>query len=87
MSIVAQAESIETFLRPPLASGYKLIGAQKDLLWNMLQGDPGISSIELLQRFEAISGSISITVRHLNRLRLSWGVPGRRGRPIGSKCS
>ena len=85
MSIVAQAESIETFLRPPLASGYKLIGAQKDLLWNMLQGDPGISSIELLQRFEAISGRISITVRHLNRLRLSWGLSGRRGRPIGRK--
>ena len=85
MSIVAQAESIETFLRPPLASGYKLIGAQKDLLWNMLQGDPGISSIELLQRFEAISGRISITVRHLNRLRLSWGLSGRRGRPIRSK--
>ena len=54
MSIVAQAESIETFLRPPLASGYKLIGAQKDLLWNMLQDDSGISSIELLQRLSLI---------------------------------
>ena len=59
MSVVAQAESIESFLRPPLASGYKLIGVQKDLLWNMLQDDPGISSLELLQRFEAISGRIS----------------------------
>lgn len=85
MSVVAQAESIESFLRPPLASGYKLIGVQKDLLWNMLQDDPGISSLELLQRFEAISGRISITIRHLNRLRLSWGLSGRQGRRIGSK--
>ena len=84
MSVSLKAEVLGFFPRPPFSSGYKLTGDRKDLLWNLLQGDPGISSTELLQRVEAISGGMSVTLRHMNRIRVSWGLSGKQGRPLGS---
>jgi len=51
----------------------------------MLQSNPEISSVELIQRIESISGGLSVIIRHINRIRLSWGLVGKRGRPIGTK--
>lgn len=84
MSIPVKTEVI-FFPRPPFSSGHKLTGDQKDLLWNLLQGDQEISSTELLQRFEAISGGLSVTLRHINRIRANWGFSGKQGRPLGKK--
>lgn len=84
MSVSAKAERLGFVPIPSFSSGYKLTEDQKLLLWNLLQEDSKISSIALLQRFEAISGGISVALRHLNRIRVDWGLPGKRGRPFGS---
>jgi len=90
MSSLPKLQISEGFISPSFVEGYKLRASQKFILWFILKSDPRISRVELLKRFSSIQGEsgseeLSVSVRHLNRIRLSWGFPGVRGRPKKSQ--
>jgi hypothetical protein len=76
------AENIQIFDSVPnFFDGRKVNIDQKLFLWELLQEDSECPSSALLLKMELEYGKISITIRHLNRLRASWGLSRDKGRP------
>ncbi len=65
---------------PSFCAGYKLTEFEKRQLWSWLQEDPECPSRCLRERLLSCS-SRSVSLRHLNRLRVGWGLSRGRGRP------
>jgi hypothetical protein len=66
---------------PTFYDARKLDAVQKAWLWQLLQDDPSCPSRVVLQKAAGRHQVISISTRHLNRLRRKWGVNRPRGRP------
>ena len=66
---------------PTFYDARKLDAVQKAWLWQLLQDDPSCPSRVVLQTAASRHQLISISVRHLNRLRRKWGVNRPKGRP------
>jgi len=61
--------------------GRKINTDQKIFLWELLQEDSECPSSVLILKIEQVYGKISITIRHINRIRVSWGLSREKGRP------
>ena len=66
---------------PNFNNGRKINIDQKIFLWGLLQENSQFPTSALLFKVEQEYGKISITIRHINRLRASWGLSRDKGRP------
>lgn len=66
---------------PTFYDARKLDAVQKAWLWQLLQDDPNCPSRVVLQKAVGCHQIISISTRHLNRIRRKWGVNRVKGRP------
>jgi hypothetical protein len=70
-------------LCPVFCDGKKLTGFQQAVLWSMCKNEPDRPTGLILKQFAEESEPLSISVRHVNRLRTVWGLQRRKGRPRG----
>lgn len=76
-------ESIPSFC-PSLYKGRKLTEFDQSRLWAALNEEPSSPSRHILEKLKKESVfSSAISVRHLNRLRVRWGMSRSKGRPRG----
>jgi hypothetical protein len=73
----ASAESFST----QFSAGRKITQIQKMQMYIILQDDPDCPTRALLEMVTQIEGPVGLTVRHVNRLRLQWGLSRNKGRP------
>jgi len=66
---------------PAFEAGRKLGKPEKALLWQWLQADPGCPSRELQAKLAEMQTPVSVSLRHLNRLRAQWQLNRGKGRP------
>jgi hypothetical protein len=66
---------------PAFYAGRKVTETHKALLWQLLNDDPHCPSRLVLHTITETQGQISVTLRHINRLRKAWGLNRGKGRP------
>ena len=66
---------------PDWCAGSKVTETHKALLWKLLHDDPTCPSRLILQAIAETSEQITVTLRHINRLRKAWGLNRGKGRP------
>jgi hypothetical protein len=66
---------------PDLCAGSKVTETHKALLWKFLSDDPTCPSRLVLQASAETPEQITVTLRHINRLRRAWGLNRGKGRP------
>jgi len=66
---------------PPFAPGRKLGLVEIAQLWQLLEDDPQCPSRVVLEQMAQRQIGTSVSVRHLNRLRLKWKCNQPKGRP------
>jgi hypothetical protein len=57
--------------------GLKISAEQKALVWSLAMQSNSITSRTILEQAD----TVSVTVRHLNRIRREWGFNRKKGRP------
>ncbi len=70
---------------PVFGAGRKLGEEAKALLWQWLQGDPECPSRELQAKLAQARPGVSVSLRHLNRVRAQWQLNRCKGRPRQSE--
>src|SRR5712691_7113747 len=73
--------------RPPLSGGTKIGAMEKALLWTLLQEDPACPSRVRLDKVAQTPAPLPVSIRHLNRVRATWQLNRRKGRPRHAACS
>src|SRR5712692_1767692 len=66
---------------PALWAGRKVAETHKALLWQFLNDDPTCPSRLVLHALAETQVQISVTLRHIHRLRKAWGLNRGKGRP------
>jgi len=66
---------------PEFGAGRKVAETHKALLWRLLNDDPTCPSRMVLHALAETQVQISVTLRHINRLRKAWGLNRGKGRP------
>ena len=66
---------------PIFSSGRKLNEVTFAILWELCVQNQTLTSREILMEAQARVNFMGITIRHVNRLRVSWGVSRPKGRP------
>jgi hypothetical protein len=69
---------------PSFAGGRKLTEVHGVQLWAAIREKPAQPSRRVLCDLAKAGSPLSISVRHLNRLRVKWELSRNRGRPLGS---
>ena len=70
---------------PDFSAGRKLSDMEQALLWNVLQEEPECPSRVLLDKAAERQIVITVSLRHVNRWRLTWGLNRGKGRPCQTK--
>ena len=83
---IAEAAQISNTV-PSFSSCRKLSKDLQAFLWEFLQDDPKCPTSLLLIKLEQIHGKISVSIRHVNRLRAAWGLSREQGRPRQEETS
>jgi len=68
-----------------LLDGHRFSQNQQKTILEILQVNPDISSTTLIEKMKTMGDPLSITDRHLNRVRSFWGLNRSKGRPKGKK--
>ena len=63
------------------SDGRKITGCLKMRMFEILANNPDCQTRLLIEQIVEIEGPVPLKVRHVNRLRLEWGLGGKRGRP------
>src|SRR6266849_3477478 len=66
---------------PEFCAGRKVPATHQALLWPLLNDDPHCPSRMVLHAIAESQVQISVTLRHINRLRKAWGLNRAKGRP------
>lgn len=66
---------------PAFCAGRKVTELHKALLWQLLNDDPTCPSRMVLHTIAETQGQIAVTLRHINRVRKTWGLNRGKGRP------
>jgi hypothetical protein len=66
---------------PDLYAGRKVTETHKTLLWKVLSDDPTCPSRLVLHAIAETPEQMTVTLRHINRLRKAWGLNRGKGRP------
>ena len=72
---------------PPFSEGTKIGAMEKALLWTLLHEDPACPSRVLLDKVAQTQAPLPVSIRHLNRVRATWQLNRRKGRPRRAACS
>ena len=67
--------------------GKKLKVFQKVTIFKVLKKDKTISSNQLIKEINVEGIKLPVSQRHINRLRVEWGLSRIRGRPSGESKS
>jgi len=81
MHLAPSKSSLAERPSPPFDAGRKLGEIDKALLWTWLNEAPECPSRVLLGQVAERQALVSVSVRHLNRLRVKWTLNRRKGRP------
>lgn len=68
---------------PSFESGKKIKDHQQEYLWRIFKGHPTYSSRQALTMLVERGIVLSVSIRHVNRLRVKWGLNRKKGRPLG----
>ena len=66
---------------PDFSAGRKLSEMEQALLWSVLQEEPECPSRVLLDKAAERQIVMTVSLRHVNRWRLTWGLNRGKGRP------
>ena len=86
MHLAPSKRSLTEDAHPLFCAGRKLSDMDKALLWNLLHEDPECPTRVLLDKIAHRQRSLAVSVRHLNRLRVTWQCNRRKGRPRQALC-
>ena len=81
MHLAPSKHTLTEDARPPFCAGRKLSDIDKALLWTLLHEDPECPTRALLDKVAHRQRPLAVSVRHLNRLRVTWQRNRRKGRP------
>jgi hypothetical protein len=68
---------------PAFCDGKKLTGFQQSVLWSQFMKEPDRPTGLVLTQLAGEGWAFSVSVRHVNRLRATWGLQRGKGRPRG----
>ena len=66
---------------PDVGAGRKVTETLKAVLWKVLSDDPTCPSRLVLQAIAETPEQMTVTLRHIKRLRKAWGLHRGKGRP------
>lgn len=72
---------------PAFSAGKKITELQQVHLWAVLLEDQACPSTRVIEKMAETYEALSISVRHVNRLREQWGLSRGKGRPRGTKSA
>ena len=86
MHLALSQRNLSDGSNPTFCAGRKIGIVEQALLWNLLQGDPECPSRVLLDKVAQTQELLPVSVRQLNRLRVTWQLNRRKGRPRHTPC-
>jgi hypothetical protein len=86
MHLTPSQRTLDEGASPSFCAGRKLGDVEKALLWTLLHEDPECPSHVLLNKVAQTQAPIPVSIRHLNRLRVTWQLNRRKGRPRQVPC-
>jgi hypothetical protein len=81
MPLTPSQRTLDEDSSPSFCGGRKLGEVEQALLWTLLHEDPECPSRVLLAKVGQRQIAITVSIRHLNRWRVTWQCNRRRGRP------
>src|SRR5215470_1111861 len=81
MQLALSQRNLDESASPSFCAGRKLGTVEQALLWNLLQEDPSSPSRVLLDQVAHMQRPMGVSIRHLNRWRVTWGLNRGKGRP------
>ena len=81
MQLAQTQRTLDEVSGPSFCAGRKLGEMEQALLWRLLQEDPECPSRVLLDKAARRQISLSVSLRQVNRWRLTWGLNRGKGRP------
>jgi hypothetical protein len=87
MPVAPDQHKLAEDARPSFSGGTKIGTMAKALLWTLLHEDPACPSRVLLDKVAQTQAPLPVSIRHLNRVRATWHLNRRKGRPRHAACS
>src|SRR5215510_12607937 len=84
MPLTPSQRTLDEDSSPSFYAGRKLGEVEQALLWTLLHEDPECPSRVLLDKVAQRQIAMAVSMRHLNRLRITWQCIRRRGRRLKS---
>ena len=81
MQLALSQRNLDEGSNPSFCAGRKLGEVEQALLWNLLHEDSSSPSRVLLDKVAHMQRPIAVSIRHLNRWRVTWGLNRGKGRP------
>jgi hypothetical protein len=81
MQLALSQRNLDEGSSPSFCAGRKLGEVEQALLWNLLHEEPSSPSRVLLDKVAQMQRPIAVSIRHLNRWRVTWGLNRGKGRP------
>src|SRR5262249_59998515 len=81
MQLALSQRNLDEGSSPSFCAGRKLDEVAQALLWTLLHENPSSPSRVLLDQVAQMQRPIAVSVRHLNRWRVTWGLNRGKGRP------
>ena len=81
MQLIRSQSNLAEEPSPAFYPGRKLSEVEQALLWSVLQEDPECPSRVLLDKISQRQITIAVSLRHVNRWRVTWGLNRDKGRP------
>src|SRR5437879_7145448 len=81
MELIRSQSNLAEEPSPAFYPGRKLSEVEQALLWSVLQEDPECPSRVLLDKISQRQITIAVSLRHVNRWRVTWGLNRDKGRP------
>ena len=81
MQLALSQRNLDEGASPSFGAGRKLGEVEQALLWTLLHEDPSSPSRVLLDKVAQRQRPIAVSMRHLNRWRVTWGLNRGKGRP------
>ena len=81
MQLIRSQSNLAEEPSPAFYPGRKLSEVEQALLWSVLHEDPECPSRVLLDKISQRQRAIAVSLRHVNRWRVTWGLNRGKGRP------
>jgi hypothetical protein len=85
MQLALSQRNLDEGSNPSFCAGRKLGEVEQALLWNLLHEDSSSPSRVLLDKVAHMQRPIAVSIRHLNRWRVTRGLNRGKGRPHQAK--